>query len=168
MSEADKIIESLKNSGRKVEEFYTGNKTSDKNVANIEKDIKNIKQYINLVLDKSYCDCNELNVISTGKHCDGSKNVAYSMQNILAELEQKDKRIQELEEEKQRYKIAFNQQVEVLKDTVKKLNDSIPKQVVIDKIEEIEIIKQITSKAKYTHLELLQFAINNLEELLEK
>lgn len=30
------------------------NKTSDKNVANIEKDIKNIKQYINLVLDKSY------------------------------------------------------------------------------------------------------------------
>ena len=168
MSEADKIIESLKNSGRKVEEFYTGNKTSDKNVANIEKDIKNIKQYINLVLDKNYCDCNELNVISTGKHCDGSKNVAYSMQNILAELEQKDKRIQELEEEKQRYKIAFNQQVEVLKDTVKKLNDSIPTQKVIDKIEEIEIIKQITSKAKYTHLELLQFAINNLEELLEK
>ena len=48
------------------------------------------------------------------------------------------------------------------------MNQFIPKQVVIDKIEEIEIIKQITSKAKYTHLELLQFAINNLEELLEK
>lgn len=39
MSEADKIIESLKNSGRKVEEFYTGNKTSDKNVGSIEEDI---------------------------------------------------------------------------------------------------------------------------------
>lgn len=155
MSEADKIIESLKKSGRKVEEFYTGNKTSDKNVANIEKDIKNIKQYINLVLDKSYCDCNELNVISTGKHCDGSKNVAYSMQNILAELEQKDKRIQELEGENYLQKIVIFEKY-------------IPKQVVIDKIEEIEIIKQITSKAKYTHLELLQFAINNLEELLEK
>lgn len=75
-------------------------KSGDKNVTNIEKDIKNIKQYINLVLDKNYCDCNELNVISTGKHCDGSKNVAYSMQNILAELEQKDKRIKELEGEK--------------------------------------------------------------------
>ena len=73
------------------------NKTSDKNVGSIEKDIRNIKQYINLVLDKGYCDCNELNVISTGKYCDGSKNVAYSMQNILAEREQKDKRMQELE-----------------------------------------------------------------------
>ena len=58
------------------------------NKGSIEKDIKNIKQYINLVLDKGYCDCNELNVISTGKYCDGSKNVAYSMQNILAEREQ--------------------------------------------------------------------------------
>ena len=58
--------------------------------SNIEEDIKNIKQYINLVLDKGYCDCNELNVISTGKYCDGSKNVAYSMQNILAELKQKE------------------------------------------------------------------------------
>ena len=37
MSEADKIIESLKNSGKKVEEFYVSNKTSDKNVGSIEK-----------------------------------------------------------------------------------------------------------------------------------
>ena len=48
MSEADKIIESLKNSGRKVEEFYTGNKTSDKNVANIEELIKEYKTYNDL------------------------------------------------------------------------------------------------------------------------
>lgn len=107
MSEADKIIESLKNSGRKVEEFYTGNKGSDKNVGSIEKDIRNIKQYINLVLDKGYCDCNELNVISTGKYCDGSKNVAYSMQNILAERDQKDKRIQELEKERDHWHGCF-------------------------------------------------------------
>ncbi len=99
-------------------------KSINKNVANIEKDIKNIKQYINLVLDKGYCDCNELNVISTGKHCDGSKNVAYSMQNILAELEQKDKRIQELEGENYLQKIVIFEKY-------------IPKQVVIDKIEEI-------------------------------
>ena len=69
-------------------------------MSNIEKDIKNIEQYINLVLDKGYCDCNELNVISTGKYCDGSKNVAYSMQNILSERKQDKARIKELEEEK--------------------------------------------------------------------
>ena len=46
MSEADKIIESLKNSGRKVEEFYTGNKTSDKNVANIEDDIEILESIV--------------------------------------------------------------------------------------------------------------------------
>lgn len=40
MSEADKIIKNLKNSGKKVEEFYVSNKTSDKNVANIEEAIK--------------------------------------------------------------------------------------------------------------------------------
>lgn len=73
------------------------NKTSDKNVANIEEDVKNVRQYINLVLDKGYCDCNELNVISAGRYCDGSKNVAYSMQNLLEEREQDKKRIQELE-----------------------------------------------------------------------
>ena len=74
------------------------NKTSDKNVANVEDDIENVKKYIELVIDKDYCNCNELNVIC-GQHCDGSKNVAYSMQNILAEREQDKKRIQELEEE---------------------------------------------------------------------
>lgn len=83
------------------------NKGSDKNVGSIEKDIRNIKQYINLVLDKGYCDCNELNVISTGKYCDGSKNVAYSMQNILAEQDQKDKRIQELEKERDHWHGCF-------------------------------------------------------------
>lgn len=44
MSEADMIIESLKNSGRKVEEFYTGNKTSDKNVGSIEEDIRILQE----------------------------------------------------------------------------------------------------------------------------
>ena len=68
-------------------------------MSDIKKDIKNIEQYINLVLDKGYCDCNELNVISTGKYCDGSKNVAYSMQNILAERKQDKQKIKELEQE---------------------------------------------------------------------
>ena len=44
MSEADKIVESLKNSGRKVEKFYTGNKGSDKNVGSIEEDIRILQE----------------------------------------------------------------------------------------------------------------------------
>lgn len=63
----------------------------------IEEDIKKLNKYIELVIDKGYCDCNELNVISTGKYCDGSKNVAYAIKNILAEREEDKKRIQELE-----------------------------------------------------------------------
>lgn len=135
------------------------NKTSDKNVANIEKDIKNIKQYINLVLDKSYCDCNELNVISTGKHCDGSKNVAYSMQNILAELEQKDKRIQELEGENER-KDKF---IKMAKEVI---DNSILKQVVIDKIDELKLSGGSDGKDNVENL-VRELTIDILQELLE-
>ena len=107
------------------------NKTSDKNVANIE----NVKEYkINLSQKQSV----ELLKDTLNKFEIRGEQLyllKIAIKNILAEREQKDKRIQELEEEKQRYKIAFNQQVEVLKDTVKKLNDSIPTQKVIDKIE---------------------------------
>ena len=77
-------------------------------MSDIKKDIKNIEQYINLVLDKGYCDCNELNVISTGKYCDGSKNVAYSMQNILAERKQDKQKIKELEEENKKLNKILN------------------------------------------------------------
>lgn len=62
----------------------------------IEEDIKKLNKYIELVIDKDYCDCNELNVI-IGKHCDGSKNVAYAIKNILAEREEDKKKIAELE-----------------------------------------------------------------------
>ena len=114
------------------------NKTSDKNVANIEIVIKDCREHLK-IYGEAFITASELDRI----------------ENILAELEQKDKKIQELEGENYLQKIVIFEKY-------------IPKQVVIDKIEEIEIIKQITSKAKYTHLELLQFAINNLEELLEK
>lgn len=63
----------------------------------IEEDIKKLNKYIELVLDKNYCDCNELNVIC-GKHCDGSKNVAYAVKKLLAEREEDKKRIAELKE----------------------------------------------------------------------
>lgn len=105
-------------------------------MSDIEEDIKNIEQYINLVLDKGYCDCNELNVISTEKYCDGSKNVAYSMQNILAERKQDKERIQELEAklEFKKWGDLDNTQFEEY------MNQFILKQNVKDKIEENNII----------------------------
>ena len=44
----------------------------------IEEDIAKVNTYIELVLEKDYCNCNELNTI-LGKHCDGSKNAAYAI-----------------------------------------------------------------------------------------
>ena len=92
MSEADKIIENLKNSGRKVEEFYTGNKTSDKNVANIEDDVNMIHKIISFYKD-----------LDTLHNNDKCKEIQ-ALEHLLAEREQKDKRIQELEEENKKVK----------------------------------------------------------------
>ena len=100
----------------------------------IEEDIKKLNKYIELVIDKDYCDCNELNVI-IGKHCDGSKNVAYAIKNILAEREEDKKRIEELEDENrvQRHQImTVYDNGYVHKDKIKE--DYIPKQKVINSI----------------------------------
>lgn len=66
----------------------------------IEEDITKIDTYIELVLEKDYCNCNELNTI-LGKHCDGSKNVAYAMQHILSEYKRVLKENEILKEEKE-------------------------------------------------------------------
>ena len=66
----------------------------------LEEDITKIDTYIELVLEKDYCDCNELNTI-LGKHCDGSKNVAYAMQHILSEYKRVLKENEILKEEKE-------------------------------------------------------------------
>ena len=129
-------------------------------MSNIEKDIKNIKQYINLVLDEGYCDCNELNMISTGRYCDGSKNVAYSMQNILSERKQDKARIQQLEE------ILLE-----VKDKNITLfiacRNSIPKQKIIDKIKEIKEDKESKYFDTFLMARDINYAIKILEELLE-
>lgn len=147
------------------------NKISNKNVANIEEDIKNIKQYINLVLNKGYCDCNELNVISTGRYCDGSKNVACSMQNILAEREQDKKRIKELEELRevlfrnyQEQKLQKGEQAFKIAEAIK--NDYIPKQKVKDKIKEIKLSGGSDGKDNDENL-ARELVIDILQELLE-
>ena len=87
MSEADKIIKNLKNSGKKVEEFYVSNKTSDKNVVT-EEDIR--------VINK---------IISFYKNIDILYNKEIqALERVLAEREQDKKRIQELEEENKKVK----------------------------------------------------------------
>ena len=97
MSEADKIIESLKNSGRKVEEFYTGNKTSDKNVGSIEDDVKR---------------CNELIKVEHANWIGISNQLAIS--HILAEREQMTKRYEERDDELyERVKQCNNLQTEI-------------------------------------------------------
>lgn len=97
----------------------------------------------------------------------GRKSIKYYVKKMQAEREQDKKRIQELEKEKQRYKIAFNQQLEVLKDTVKKLNDSIPTQKVIDKIKEIKEDKDSKYYHKFLHERDIENAIETLQEFLE-
>lgn len=149
----------------------------------IEEDIKKLNKYIELVIDKDYCDCNELNVI-IGKHCDGSKNVAYAIKNTLAEREEDKKRIKELEEENRIFKDS-----NVLVNRYFKLKDnSIPVQKVKDLLTEIqeeynEVQEQFDciwnkkSKDDYDRYKLQEFStmqqqlgffIGKLEELLEE
>lgn len=97
----------------------------------IEEDIKKLNKYIELVLDKNYCDCNELNVIC-GKHCDGSKNVAYAVKKLLAEREEDKKTINKLEyriEELKKYNKTISDRV------VEYKKNCIPKQKVKEELE---------------------------------
>lgn len=128
------------------------NKTSDKNVANIEEDVKIVKEFIDyaqgVIDDMEYERPVDVTVYQ--------KDLT-SMQNILAEREQmlkerdvandsviahkfavmqqqineKDKRIQELEEESRKKSIELICYQEELKN-------SIPTQVVIAKIEQLK------------------------------
>ena len=91
MSEADKIIKSLRDSGKKVEEFYMNNKTSDKNVANVER--------LNNFANMTFLYGNRVNL-----NVSGLKEIQQDLKYLLAEREQKDKRIQELEEENKKVK----------------------------------------------------------------
>ena len=96
------------------------NKTSDKNVANIEDDVNELKSIMNLRTESGFA-YSQKNTLKLQK----------SIRNVLAEREQDKKRIQELEEENEVWDRKFCK----LQDTYFKLSDnSIPKQVVIDLI----------------------------------
>lgn len=117
------------------------NKTSDKNVANIEDDdVKMVHKIISFYKD--------LDTIYNNDKC---KEIQ-ALQNILAERDQDKKRIKELEEEiamlKKASNIAKEVNIEDVTDVINKsckefMSNYIPKQVIIDKIKEnIEILNK--------------------------
>ena len=103
------------------------NKTSDENVAN---DIKILKKF---------CEYEEAVVLTDN----ALEEVQDALQNILAEREQKDKRIKELEAD-------LYSANEIIAD----LTDSIPKQVVIDAINKHKLAyEELGIKYTNTHYE---------------
>ena len=118
-------MEELKAINKKCEELRLdmNNKTSDKNVVNIEDDIKLVKRY----LENSAYKETDSDFFKNGGWEMVDLEIPKAMVNILAEREQKDKRIQELEEELEK----ANRQLDL--DYVDE--NFIPKQAVIDLIE---------------------------------
>ena len=72
------------------------NKTSDKNVGSIEDDVKLVKRYLE---NSAYKEESNSDFFKNGGWEIVDLEIPKAMANILAEREQKDKRIQELEEE---------------------------------------------------------------------
>lgn len=124
----------------------------------IEEDITKINTYIELVLEKDYCNCNELNTI-LGKHCDGSKNVAYAMQHILSDYKRVLKENNRLEEQ-----VEYDKTHIYTPQTIK-LN-FISKSKIKDKIEQLKEKEESDLRcygfAVDTHL-----ALQTLQELLD-
>lgn len=144
-----------------MEENSDGNDTNVGSIGNsIEEDITKINTYIELVLEKDYCNCNELNTI-LGKHCDGSKNVAYAMQHILSDYKRVLKENNRLEEQVEYDKthIYTPQTIEL---------NFISKSKIEDKIEHYQKL-QHNYIEKYDEInEGLQAMISALKELLGK
>lgn len=137
------------------------NKTSDKNVANVTKrDIDNLTVLIN-AYEAGLPGCNELMNYEVS-----------AIKNILAELEQKDKRIQKLEKQLQKYyngELYTAKQLKNLENNQKKY--FINKQVVIDVLQNNrnELFSMTClSKEQYRPYEMQIERINKIEqELLE-
>ena len=127
----------------------------------IEEDMAKVNTYIELVSEKDYCNCNELNTI-LGKHGDGSKNVAYAMQHILSDYKRTLKENEELEE--------INNELEAVKnEAIRRYNfETIPIQKVKDKIEEYKNMLKTCNKVKdVDRIKALNERILELQELLE-
>ena len=106
------------------------NKTSDKEVASLEIVIKDCREHLK-IYGEAFITASELDRI----------------ENILAELEQKDKQIKELEEELEK----ATRQLDL--DYVEE--NFIPKQIVLDKIDELGISDEDIN-IKYVLQEILE------------
>ena len=128
----------------------------------IEEDITKINTYVELVLEKDYCNCNELNTI-LGKHCDGSKNVAYAMQHILSDYKRVLKEKNRLEEQVEYDKthIYTPQTIELNFISKSKIEDKIEK---LNSESYAEKLEDMMNTKNYTITELVQYV---LQELLD-
>ena len=116
------------------------NKTSDKEVASLEIVIKDCREHLK-IYGEAFITASELDRI----------------ENVLAEREQKDERIKELEEELEK----ANRQLDL--DYVEE--NFIPKQKVMDKIEELIIDNRYYDK--FLESRDIQYTIDILREILE-
>lgn len=185
MSEADKIIENLKKSGRKVEEFYMGNKGTDINVGIIEEDIEIVKSLIEDT-KKSLISNTELS-----QYRKSNRTIAYkAIEHLLTDYE----RQKQINEEHQKINGELRRQIKELENTIKKISESssnneelieklnsgetftvnklgfikknfIPKQKIKDKIEEL---KQDINNSKTRYPYILGHKIDVLQELLQE
>lgn len=160
MSEADMIIESLKNSGKKVEEFYMTNKTSDKNVGSIEDDVKRCNELIKVEHANWIGISNQLAIshilaereqMLKERDVANDSVIAHKFAIMQQQINEKDKRIQELEAKLEFKKFGDLDNVEF----EEYMSQFIPKQVVIDKIEELGISDEDIN-IKYVLQELLE------------
>ena len=141
------------------------NKTSDKNVAKIEEDVELVKRYLE---NSAYKESNS-DFFKNGGWEMVDLEIPKAMANILAELEQKDKRIQELEEQVKTLDEAYTGVIKESKKWFDIAHNSIPKQVVIDEVKRLSDMFNKTTEGriqKYTVNEII-IRSNTLQELLE-
>lgn len=186
MSEADKIIESLKNSGRKVEEFYTGNKTSDINVGNIEEDIKileNLKSYLNLLVYEGKDKIIYNDLLWDEKTVDCINAIEHLINNYTRQKQINEEHQKINGELREKVKELDTKNDELLKDLynanciIADLTDSIPIQKIQDKLEELDkqeqelqnsITEEEREKYEDANISYLLCDIENRREVLKE
>lgn len=139
------------------------NKTSDKNVANIEDDVKIVKRYLE---NSAYKESNS-DFFKNGGWEIVDLEIPKAMKNIIAEREQDKKRIQELEEERKKYIVQLtDEQYRNLVDTIRREVRQELEQKVKDKIEKYN--KKMEEDAGYPNWVVTdRIVMNVLQELLE-
>ena len=127
----------------------------------IKEDILNIEKYIELVTEKNYCECNELNEICSGSQCYGSRNVAYSMKRILSDYKRVIKENEEIKNQE-----ATQRKINEL--LIQRYSNSISLQKVKDDIEELKAQYKTALEENSTEAFILKRQITILQELLEE